>query len=250
MSTPKFIEEQLSKGEKVKTIVVQTKYVIFKETLAFTDRRLITYRSGFLYRITQDYPYDNIISIRSENSRPIECLIAFLISLIAIAIYSWNIDLSRIAPTDYPSTVYFSFAAGIVSALVIAYYVYRSHGRLKALATGGVLLVILAGLWFYLHYILPPLSQITLNFFATNPYTSPMYLNNPFIFDEFVTYVFSKIASDTSIIFSIIYGVIALICFIVRLSLILLTIEESWETVTFHPYNPEIIKLIREHLRS
>lgn len=245
LSTPKFIEEQLASGEKVKSIIKQTAYMVLRETLAFTDRRVIVHRSGFLHKSTCDYPYETISSIRAENTRPIECLIAFLVSIVGIAFYYTNIDLTWLYATDFPTTVYFSVIAGIISAAVIGYYVYRGWGRLKAIAVGGALFVILGGLWYYIHYMLPPLSQLLLNFFATSQHTSTLYLENTLIFEDFVSEVFSKIASDTAVIISTIYGIIALICFIVRLSLVLLNIEEGWDSITFHPYNPEIIKLIR-----
>jgi len=250
LSTPEFIKEQLYPGEKVKSVIVQSKFVIFKETLAFTDSRLIIYRSGFLYRITEDHPYETITSIRAENSRPIECLIAFLFSLIAIAFYYARIDLTGLYSTVWPTTVYFSIIAGIVSSLVVAYYVYRGYGKLKACVVGGILLAILAILWFYLHYILPPISQALQSLLATNTYTSPIYLTNPLLFNELVNYVFSNIASDTAVITSTIYGIIALICFITRLSLVLLTFGEGWGAVTFHPYNAEVIKTVRAALKQ
>jgi hypothetical protein len=246
LSTPDFIEEQLSPGEKVKSIIVQSKFVIFRETLAFTNRRLIIYRSGFLYRITEDHPYETITSIRAENSRPFECLIAFLVSLIAIAFYYARIDLTWLFPTAWPTTVYFSVISGIGSSLVVAYYIYRGNGKLKAYVAGGILLAIIAGLWFYLHYVLPPLSQILLGFLATNPF----YLANSILFDELVNYIFSKIASDTAVIISTLYGIITLICFIVRLNFVLLTFGEGWDVVTFHPYNAEIIKTVRAALKQ
>ncbi len=242
LSTPKFIEDQLAKGEKVKRAINQTAYIVLRETVAFTDRRVIVYRRGFGINSIREFAYDNISSIYGEKTRPIECLAAFIVSILAIAAFYYNVDLTMYFPTDYATPVYISFISGIISGAVIAYYVYRGYGRLKAIAIAVVLLGLIAIAWYFIHYLLPVMKEGTLTFFATNEFTKPYYWFLEYSINDFYSILPSQITGAISTL----YGIIALFLYIIRLSLILLNIEESWDTVTIHPYNPEIIKIIRE----
>lgn len=242
LSVHKFIEEQLCRGEKVKLVIPQRKYIFLRETVVLTDMRVLVFRSGFLLRIIQDFPYDTVSSIRAENTRPVEGLAAFLFSMVALWFFLANIDLRWIIPTDYPTTVYFSVLSGIISAAVVSFYVYREYGRTHAMVAGGIVFGFLAIVWYFLHYLVPPLKQGALQFIITNVYLAPYYLPLKDIIDN-VCFTFG---SNLTVVTAIVYGLVALVCFAIRLSLVRLDIEEGWQSITIRPYKPEIIKIIRE----
>lgn len=244
MSTPKFVEDQLCSKEKIKSVITQRAYFILRETIYITDRRVLVHRSRFGVNSIQDYTYDKVSSIYAENTRPIECLAAFLFSVVAIVFFLGKIDLTFYFPTDYPTNLYFSVLASIISAGVLVFYVYRSYGGMKTIAAAVVLFGFLVCEWYFFNYLVPPLKQGVLNFVASASYTAPYY----YFLKPIVDSVSSIYPTQLAILVSTIYGIIALVCFIARISLILLIMEQAWQTVTIRPYDPEIVKIIRQNM--
>ena len=138
--------------------------------------------------------------------------------------------------------VLLSVLSGIISAVVVSFYVYREYGRTHAMVAGGIVFGFLAIVWYFLHYLVPPLKQGALQFIITNVYLAPYYLPLKDIVDN-VCFTFG---SNLTVVTAVVYGLVALVCFAIRLSLVRLDIEEGWQSITIRPYKPEIIKIIRE----
>jgi hypothetical protein len=192
----------------------------------------------------KDFTYDKISSIYAENTRPYECLAAFLFSIVAIIFFQENIDLTSIFPTNYPTNLYFSILASIISAAVVVLYAYRSYGGMKTTATLVVMFGFLACEWYFFNYLAAPLMQSALSFIASNSYTAPYYS----LLKPIISSIGSMYPTQFAIVVSTIYGIVALVCFIARISLIQVLMEQAWQTVAIRPYNPEIVKFIRQNM--